>query len=161
MKFKLIALSIAIFIGLSSIKAQVEPKDSGIAEFDDFKKSAYALRGSSMDIKQTVTDVDTEVKSLANKEKQSDLSKIDEYIKNLMRSQEAVSKLGQQAASLSQTGAVLIKKAPKAKPMLKAKSATSNTKKSVEQVDKSKEDLQLSKKMIEDNLKVLKGLKGN
>ena len=160
MKLKLFTLMTALLVTVLSVKAQDEPKNSGISEFDDFKKSAYALRGSTKDIKQTITDIDTEVKNLTDKDKQSDLSKIDGYINNLMSSKEAVAKLGTQAASLTTTGADLVKKAPKAKPIMKAKAATTNTKKSVEQVDKSKEDLESSKQMIEDNLKILKELKG-
>lgn len=140
-----------------SIHAQdiEEPKDIGVAEYDDFKNSSFDIMKESATLNKSATTIDNEVKSYSGVMNTISIDKLKQNYKALKEGTEAVGTLSEELAELNGKSQDVLSSAKNIKPKMKSVGAVKNTNKSIQALDASKADLSATKELLSNNMKLI------
>ncbi|SMD32373.1 hypothetical protein SAMN04488029_0718 [Reichenbachiella faecimaris] len=140
-----------------SLSAQdlAEPKDIGVSEYDNFKKSSFDIMKESATLKESATTVDNEVKTYSGAMNTIGIDKLKQNYKALKEGTEAVGTLSKELAELNGKSQDVLSNAKGIKPKMKSVGAVKNTNKSIQALDASKADLSATKELLSNNLKLI------
>ena len=132
------------------------PKNIGVSDFDNFKNSSFDIKDESATLKESVTQIDNEIKNYSGVMNTISVEKIKTNLKALKDSKEAVATLTNRISSLDEKSKALLENAKNLKPKTKSIGATKNTNKSVKGLGIAKEDLKGVTDLLEADIKLLK-----
>ena len=137
----IISLSAFIAAGQSTseeAKKLKNPKDCGVAQYDDFKNSSFSLLSELLKTETNYDGLKADIAGFKNGEKEMTVENIKGDISKFKKLKKSLESMDERVISLTNDGNDLLKDATNVKPVTKVKAATDNTKKSMKAVDYSK-----------------------
>lgn len=154
--FTLLATGLICSISLSAQdKTLSRPADIGESEFDSFKNSAFSVYEESTKLKRDLTHIDTEIKEYSGVMSTVSTEKIKGHYRALTGISKEVESVNANIAELDNKGKDMVTNASKVTPKMKSVKASSNTKKSMEGLDVSKNNLKSITDMLTADTKLL------
>ena len=151
-------MMIALFILPMLTIAQDEvkrPKNIGVADFDNFKNSAFDIQEESSTLRSSVEQIDGEVKNYSGTINTIGIDKLKSNYSALKDSKGAVATITQRLTQLDDQSKSLLEKAKNFKPKMKSISATKNTNASIQGLGKAKEDLKAVGTLLDEDIKII------
>ena len=154
-------LFLILSIGILSIstfaqdKAPTRPADIGESEFDNFKNSSFNVLEESTKLDANLKHIDKEIKEYSGVMSTVSTDKIKGHYKALTGVRGEVEIINSNIAELDEKGKDMVANASKVTPKMKSIKATTNTKKAVEGLDVSKNNMKSITQMLQDDMKLL------
>lgn len=158
MKKLLIFMLAASILSISTFaqdKAPTRPADIGESEFDDFKNSSFNVFEESTQLDANLKHIDKEIKEYSGVLSTVSTDKIKGHYKALTGVKGEVETINSNIAELDNKGKDMVANASKVTPKMKSIKATSNTKKAVEGLEASKNNMKSITQMLQEDMKLL------
>lgn len=136
-------------------KAPTRPGDIGESEFDNFKNSSFNVLEESTKLDANLKHIDSEIKEYSGVISTVSTDKIKGHYKALTGVKGEVETINSNIAGLDDKGKDMVANASKVTPKMKSIKATSNTKKAVEGLEFSKNNMKSITQMLQDDMKLL------
>ena len=142
---------LGVFLSLGVLQAQDDedkkkkkekeverPKDSGVADYDNFKNNSFDVLDESKSLLENVTHIDNEIKGYSGVMNTIGKEKLMKNLSAIKDSKSTVETLLKKIGELSKTGQELLTNVKSVSPKTKSLSASKNTKTSNSGLDTSK-----------------------
>ncbi|MFZ1806079.1 MAG: hypothetical protein WAU36_02600 [Cyclobacteriaceae bacterium] len=155
--FLILSASVLSISTFAQDKGPARPADIGESEFDNFKNSSFNVLEESNKLDANLKHIDSEIKEYSGVMSTVSTDKIKGHYKALTGVKSEVETINSNIAELDNKGKDMVANASKVTPKMKSIKATANTKKAVEGLDVSKNNMKSITQMLQDDLKLLGG----